>query len=264
MSEATMTGRRRFLTFAAGAAAWGIGSAQAQTAEEIIAAADRVRNPGEPFRSTTTLIEYRSGKARSKTVLTVYVKEDKATGQFRNVVRYVDPPRDAGKLVLRTGNTMWFYDPGSKASVRVSAQQRLLGQAAIGDVIAVNLAKDYSGKLVGEGEIQDAERKPRLCWHLDLTAANDGATYSRIEYWVEKETSYPIRGRYYADSGRLLKVAYYGKYQSQLGGMRPTETVIIDSVDSALVTTVGFADFRLQEIPETWFQREFLPRIGAE
>lgn len=264
MSEATMTGRRGFLRLALGAAACGIGEARAQSAGDIIAAADRVRNPGEPFRSTTTLIEYRSGKARSKTVLGVYVKEDKATGQFRNVVRYIDPPRDAGKLVLRTGNTMWFYDPSSKASIRVSAQQRLLGQAAIGDVISVNLAKDYNGKLVGEAEIQDAERKPRACWHLDLAAANDGATYSRIEYWVEKETSYPIRGRFYADSGRLLKVAYYGKYQSQLGGMRPTETIIIDSVDSALVTTVGFADFRFQEIPETWFQREFLPRIGAE
>ena len=264
MSEATMIDRRGVLFFVVGAAACGIGDAYAQSADEIIAAADRVRNPGEPFRTMTTLIEYRSGKARSKTVLTVYVKEDRATGQFRNVVRYVDPPRDAGKLVLRAGNTMWFYDPSSKASIRVSAQQRLLGQAAIGDVISVNLAKDYTSKLVGEEEIQDAERKPRACWHLDLAAANDGATYSRIEYWIEKQTSYPIRGRFYADSGRLLKVAYYGKYQSQLGGMRPTETVIIDSVDSSLVTTVSFADFRFQEIPETWFQREFLPRIGAE
>ena len=264
MYEAAMIDRRRFLALASGLPLMAIREARAQSADEIVAGADRVRNPGEPFRSTTSLIEYRSGKARSKTVLVVFVKEDKATGQFRNVVRYIDPPRDAGKLVLRTGNTMWFYDPSSKASIRVSAQQRLLGQAAIGDVISVNLAKDYTSKLVGEEEIQDAERKPRACWHLDLAAANDGATYSRIEYWIEKQTSYPIRGRFYADSGRLLKVAYYGKYQSQLGGMRPTETVIIDSVDSSLVTTVSFADFRFQEIPETWFQREFLPRIGAE
>lgn len=264
MYEATTIARRGFILLAVAAAASGVDAARAQSADEIVAGADRIRNPGEPFRTTTTLIEYRSGKARSKTVLGVYVKEDRTTGQFRNVVRYVDPPRDAGKLVLRTGNTMWFYDPSSKASIRVSAQQRLLGQAAIGDVISVNLAKDYTARLVGEEEIQDAERKPRACWHLDLAAANEGATYSRVEYWVEKQTSYPIRGKFYADSGRLLKVAYFGKYQSQLGGMRPTETIIIDSVDSALVTTVNFADYRFQEIPETWFQREFLPRIGAE
>ena len=84
------------------------------------------------------------------------------TGQFRNLVRYIEPPRDAGKMVLLDGTMLWFYDPASKASVRISPQQRLIGQAAIGDVLTVNLALDYTGKLVGAESIQDARARAAI------------------------------------------------------------------------------------------------------
>ncbi len=64
-----------------------------------------------------------------------------APGHFRNLLQYVEPPRDAGKRVLLDGRSFWFFDPASQTSVRISAQQRLVGQAAIGDVLTVNLAR---------------------------------------------------------------------------------------------------------------------------
>ncbi|MBV8168110.1 MAG: outer membrane lipoprotein-sorting protein, partial [Alphaproteobacteria bacterium] len=174
------------------------------------------------------------------------------------------PPRDAGKMALLDNRVLWFYDPASKASVRISPQQRLIGQAAIGDILTVNLAADYTGTLAGTETIQDAARKDRSCWHLDMTAATDLATYYRVEFWVEQGSSYPIKGKFYSDSGRLLKILYYRTFEPQLGGVRPTEAVIIDAVDTALVTTLRFSDYRVAEIPETWFQRDYLPRLRAE
>jgi outer membrane lipoprotein-sorting protein len=256
--------KRHALLFLAIFAGLGMPVANAETADEIIAASDRVRNPRQPFRLSNTLIEYRSGKPAQRMVLVVYAKEDQSAGQFRNLVRFVEPPRDSGKMVLKNGNIMWFYDPSSKVSIRLSPQQRLIGQASNGDVITVNLAKDYKGSLIAEETIQDADRKERACWHLDMSATSDGATYNRIEYWVEKQTYYPIKGKYYSDSGRLLKIAYYRKFEEQLGGVRPTEAIIIDAVDSALVTKMTFSDYRPQDIPEAWFQREYLPRLGVE
>jgi hypothetical protein len=236
----------------------------AQTPREIIAAADKVRNPGEPFRSVDTLNEYVAGKARAQDVLVVYSKEDPATRQFRNLVRYVEPPRDEGKIALLDGRALWFYDPSSKTSVRISPQQRLLGQASIGEVLTVNLAIDYSGTLAGVEDIQDAARKDRRCWHLELKAANDQAAYDRVEYWVEQETFYPVKMKFYSDSGRALKILYYRGLEERLGRPRPTEAVIIDAVDTSLATTVKFGDLRFQDVPEAWFQREYLPRLKAE
>ena len=245
-------------------AALAVGRARAETAQGIIAASDRVRNPSQPFRLTSTLVEYVAGKPRGQDVLVVYAKEDSATHRFRNLVRYIEPPRDAGKMALFDNRVLWFYDPASKASVRISPQQRLIGQAAIGDILTVNLAVDYTGTVVGAEAIQDAARQDRSCWHLDMTAATELATYNRVEYWIEQTTSYPIKAKFYSDSGRLLKILYYRTFEPELGVTRPTEAVIIDAVDTALVTTLKFSDYRLQEIPEAWFQRDYLPRLRAE
>ncbi|HEY0282256.1 MAG TPA: outer membrane lipoprotein-sorting protein [Rhizomicrobium sp.] len=242
----------------------GARAATAPTAPDIVAGVDKLRNPGQPFRITNTMIEYVGGKPRDRVTLVVFAKENKQTRQFSNLVRYIDPPRDLGKMVLMNGSNMWFHDPSSKVSVRISPQQRLMGQAANGDVMTANIAKDYTATLLGEETLQDADRKDRACWHLDLKAATDEAVYSRVEYWVEKGSYRPVKGKFYSDSGRLLKIAYYRKYVEQLGAMRASETIIIDSVDQNLVTTMTTSDMRAQDIPDAWFQREYLPRLKAD
>jgi outer membrane lipoprotein-sorting protein len=235
--------------------------AHAQTAQEIVAATDKVRNPGQPFRTTLRLTEYVAGQERDHDSLVVFSKEDPATRQFRNLVQYVEPARDAGKRVLLDGHSLWFYDPDSKVSVRISAQQRLIGQAAIGDILTANLAADYTASIVAAETIDDATRQPRKCWHLELKASNDLATYNRVEYWVEEGSFYPIKGKFYSDSGRLLKILYFRNFVRQLGAVRPIEAIIIDAVDSSLATTAAFGEYAYQEIPEAWFQRDFLPRL---
>ncbi len=274
MSKSKWTSRPSLLVVAlsglllAGARAW----AAPPSAREIVEASDRARNPQQSFRSTLTLTTYRNGQARERVVLGVHAKPDpkpdpaNAGGArpFKNLVRYIDPPRDAGKLVLLDASKMWFYDPASKTSVRISAQQRLVGQASNGDVLTVNLAHDYTATLVGEETIKDADHQDRHAWHLNLLAATGDAVYARLEYWVERDSYRALKGKFYSDSGRLLKIAYYRKLADVLGVTRPTETVIIDAVDANLVTTVEGAEYRAQELPEAWFQRDYLPRFEEE
>jgi outer membrane lipoprotein-sorting protein len=242
-----------------------IGGAQAEpTGQDIIGAVDAARNPGQGFRATDELTEYVGGQPRNAMQLVIFVKQNKQTHQYNNLVRYVLPARDVGKMVLMNGPNMWFYDPSSKASVRISPQQRLLGQASNGDVATANLAKDYAAKLVGEEKLLDADNQNRDCWHLDLKAATDEAVYSRIEFWVEKWTYRQVKGKFYSDSGRLLKIAYYHKFTPMLGRMAPGETIVIDAVNKNLVTTMTVSDMRAQEVPESWFQRDFLPRLKID
>ena len=179
-------------------------------------------------------------------------------------MRYTEPRRDAGKLVLLKGSDLWFYDPASQASIRMSPQQRLTGQASDGDVLTVNLSRDYTPKIIGEETLQDADRTNRECWHLDMAAATSDAMYNRIEYWVERGTYRPIKGKFYADSGRPLKIAYYHKYEEWLGAVRPTEVILIDSVNTKLATTINYSGYRFDDIPEAWFQRDYLPRLRPE
>lgn len=236
----------------------------APVAQHILTASDAVRNPDFSFGLTNTLIEYRNGQQTDTSTLAIYSKADTSSGQYRNLVRFVAPARDANKLMLYSGKDLWFFDPGSKASIRLSPQQRLLGQASNGDVVTVNLAKDYQATLVGEEDMQDGERKSRRCYRLTLSAQTTDVSYPRIELWIDTGNSQPIKARYYADSGQLLKTAYFRRYQRQLGQERPTETVIIDGLDPNWVTVMRFSDWARREVPDAWLQRDYLPRFKPE
>jgi len=236
----------------------------APDAQRILAASDAIRNPGRPFSVQVTLTEFQSGKQVDASTLTAYSRAQQRGGQFASLIRFVLPARDAGKLMLKNGNDLWFYDPTTKASVRLSPQQRLLGQASNGDVVTVNLAKDYAATLLAKEEIQDGERRTRDAFKLDLKATAGDATYTAIELWVDAANNRPLKARFFAESGRLLKTAYYRRFEPQLGLERPTETVIIDGLRPDSVTIMRFSDYAWRAVPETWLHPDYLPRFQPE
>ncbi len=236
----------------------------APSAQDILAASDAIRNPGKPFGLTVTLIEYRNGRQSDQSTLGVYSKAEESTGRFRSLIRFIAPPRDANKLMLKSGNELWFYDPSSKASIRISPQQRLLGQAANGDVVTVNFARDYRADLLGEEDVRDGERAIRHCYKLALAAAFPDVTYHHVEMWIDARSSRPVKGAFYSESNRLLKTAFYRHFEAELGVERPTETVIIDGLDPQWITVMRYSNYAWREIPEAWLQRDFLPRFRPE
>lgn len=234
------------------------------TPQEILMASDAVRNPDFPFGLTNALVEYRNGKQTESSTLAIYSRADPDGGQFRSLIRYLAPARDAGKLILFNGKDMWFFDPSSKASIRLSPQQRLLGQASNGDVATANFARDYQATEASEEDIQDGDRQPRRCHKLMLSAKTPDASYHHIEMWVDAVNARPVKARFYTESGKLLKTAYYRHYRKLLGAERPTETVIIDGLDPGWVTVMRYSDWVKREVPEIWLQRDYLPRFRPE
>ena len=236
----------------------------AKTAAEILAEADAVRNPAKPFSLVTSLTEYRDSQEADSLSLVVYSREDAESGQYRTIASFLTPSKDKGKVMLKNGSELWFYDPLSKSSVRISPQQRLMGQASNGDTMTANLQRDYKAELAGEETITDAKKTGHRCHKLELKSQGGLGDYSRIEYWVDKTDSHPIKGKFYSDSDRLLKIVYYGGYQMELGRERPTEAIIIDGVDRKLVTKMVFSGYAYRIIPKEWFQKEYLPRFKGE
>ena len=236
----------------------------APSAQAILVASDAVRNPGQPFKVTLTLTEFENKQQVDTSTVTSYSRTIDSSGQFASLVRFVLPARDAGKLMLKSGNDLWFFDPGTQASVRISPQQRLMGQASNGDVISVNYARDYQASLLAEEPVKDGEQRTRQAYKLQLVATNPDATYPAIELWVDAENDWPIKARFLAESGRLLKTAYYRRFQKHLGTERPGEIVIIDGLSPGSVTLVRMTDYSARNIPAAWFQRDFLPRFQPD
>jgi hypothetical protein len=241
------------------------GSISAQSnPQDLLATTDLIRNPDRPFFSKVTLIEFMAGRQVDTSVLKSWSRPNDGAGQFQSLIAFAEPTRDAGKLMLKTGNDLWFFDPSTKATIRISPQQRLMGQAANGDVVTVNLAKDYDATSKGSEEVTDGERKTRIAYHLALSAKSPSATYATIELWVDVDTSRPLRAKFYAESGRLLKTVFYRRWQNQIGRERPTETVIIDGLNPQSVTLIRLSDYSTPNIPAAWFNRDNLPRFQPD
>ena len=235
-----------------------------EAAGDILAKTDAIRNPQHSFVADVSLIDYKNGSETDRAFVTTHSRQENKAEQFQSLV-YIDiPSRDKGKIVLRNGNLIWFYDPASKASVRLSPRQRLIGNASNGDVITANFALDYSAELTGEEEITDGDRQPRTTYRLHLTSRNETTPYDRIDFWVDKANYRPIRGKFYTNSGRLLKVAWYRGWEEVLGETRPTEVVIANGVDPKHVTVMKLSNFRPRDLPQSWFSKSWLPRFRKQ
>lgn len=237
------------------------GPAFAKTAQQILAQTDRMRIPQQAFRATIKITEYKSGRKGDSMALTVYSKPRPSDGQFRSLVHIDAPRRDQGKLMLRDGKELYFYDPDASNTIRISPQQRLLGQASNGDVMTTNFARDYAATLAGVETIKDNKKKQRRCYALKQKAKTSAAVYGRIEYWVDEKTSHPVKGKFYSRSGKLLKIAFYGNFRKMLGGLRPAKVMIIDGLNKSNVTVMDFSNFKAAKLPDVWFQKSYLPKF---
>lgn len=232
-------------------------------AHELLRVADAMRNPSGDFSVQIDLTEYRSGRKIATSSLQVYAKPAPGSGQYNNLVRFLSPRRDNGKLLLRNGQDLWFYDPDSRSSIRISPQARLLGQASNGDVMSSNLAADYDAEFIGHESIEDGNGVVTDASKLRLTSNGTNVTYSAVDYWIDLESKRPIKAQFYSAEQRLLKTAYFRRYQDHLGASRPTETVIIDELDPSWITVMTSSNYQLVEIPQSWLQRDYLPRFDG-
>jgi len=128
------------------------------------------------------------------------------------------PARSKGDLLLMVKGNMWFYKPGLSKPIPISRRQKLIGDAAFGDIAATNYAEDYD---VIDVESQMLEGVP--CHVFQLRSANKRTTYDSIKYWVEKERLLGIKAEYMTVSGKLFKTAtmQYEQQVQQEGEQRP-------------------------------------------
>ncbi len=231
------------------------------SAEEIIKKSDAVRNVSESFYQRCFITEYIHAKKRDTMLVSIYSKIEDNSGQYRTLVKMLAPKKDHNKLIMRDGDNLWFYDPNAKASIRISPQQRLLGQSSNGDVMSSNFALDYESTLLGEEAMIDGDKKSRNCYLLRLKAKSSNVSYPLVDYWVDKESFYPVRSKFYTATKKLLKDVYYRKFKDVLGVIRPTEVLIFDGFDKSKATKMQFANAKNMEIPDFWFRRDYLPKF---
>ncbi len=162
------------------------------------------------------------------------------------------PPRHKGEIILFNDRSLWFVKPGLRRPVSLSARQRLQGEAANGDVVSTNYARDYVGRVLAE---EDVDGEP--AWRLELTARRPDVTYDRIRYWISKQRHLGLKAEFLTVGGDLFKTATfeYGNRVKTPGGEIEfvSRMTIRDAMGAGNVTVLRYGAARAETHPPSLF-----------
>ena len=217
---------------------------------EILSAADRSRGNTEGITWTVSL-ESMGEDSRREMILEV-----KSRG-FDVYAETISPINNRGDKVIMLNGNMWFHKPGLSKPIPISRRQKLLGDAAYGDIAATNHAGDYSST-----RLEDEEVDGEICYVFDLKSINARTTYDAIRYWVSRSRLVGVKAEYFTKSGKLFKSARmsYGHVVEIGGEMRPflSEIVIRDRLIGNDQTRLKLTDPVIGELPDSLFNLNLL------
>lgn len=225
----------------------GAGAHAALDVEALLRDADRARGGDLPGLTWTIAIDAHEEERDDHQVMIA-----QALGK-KTRVDFVAPAKIKGQSVLMLARNMWFMKPGLQKPVPISPRQRLLGQAANGDIAATDYAGDYSASLAGEDTV-DGER----CVVLELASREKNTTYDRIRYWVSPARKVGVKAEFFTVSGKHFKTATfeYGNRIEYDGKQIPmvSRMTINDALQPANVTTMSYTDVSVRRIDAAVFQ----------
>lgn len=236
--------------------------AAAEGVSDLLRQADAYRRPSASVKVEVDVEQYRQGVLHKERKYTIYSKHGR-----RSLV-LMKSPSEIGQKVLMLSDQFWLLMPDSQRPLRITANQKLLGEASTGDLAEMTWSEDYQGTVAGETECpqppagladQLTPGKPRTCLHLALVAARPGVTYARLELYLEKASKLPIKADLFVASGKRAKEAWYldKRVDDQ---HRIMAMLLLDDIQTTRHTVVNYRSIVAKDSPDEIFNPAALVR----
>lgn len=133
------------------------------------------------------------------------VSESWTRGSEDAFSEYLAPPRETGTRMLKLGDNLWIYNPGSDRIITISGN--MMRQSVMGsDLSYEDYMEETKLSVLYTAEVQDTltwENRP--CWKVQLTAKKEDIAYTSRMMYVDRERYLPLYTELYGKSGKLLK-----------------------------------------------------------
>lgn len=188
----------------------------------------------------------------------VFYKDDKT------LVTFLKPEDENGNLLLMNGNDLWFYARSTSRPIRITPIQRLSGATSFGDLARLGWSKDYTISNVKETIISISE-KPIESYVFSLTAKSSGATYQKIQLWINKINNQPIKSEVFLTSGKLYKTLDFSNYDTIKGKLVNTEIIFTDNFNKQKKSILRFNNINEDKnLPNRYFIKTMLNEVSNE
>jgi hypothetical protein len=224
------------------------GSAAAADVPSLLKAADAFRLPADALKVEMQVLLYKSSALDKERRYTVYLKPGR-----RSLV-LMQSPSEKGQKVLMLADDFWQIMPQSQRPIRITALQKLLGDASAGDIATMSWSEDYTGAVVGE---QNVNGTP--CLHLALSAQRKGVSYQRVELYLAKADSRPVKADLYVASNKLAKQATFTVEEVD-GRPQVSAMTLTDEIQTGRQTVIRYLKRESRAIADEFYNPMFLTR----
>lgn len=220
--------------------------AEELSAEQLLARSDKERNMYYENAEFDLIVTSFKQEVKEKELeLKIYNK-----GGTTSLVRFLAPIRDYGKKLLMLDEYLWFYIPGTIKPIRISPQQKMMGQVSYADAARTNFSADYTADLMGIEEIEGQE-----VYKLKLTAKRTSLSYQVITYYMNKSDYFPVSAVFHAMSGKPMKKSLFYRKKDK---KNEYQIKIISLINENEYSILDCSNFIEKKIPDRFFDKNFL------
>jgi outer membrane lipoprotein-sorting protein len=179
----------------------------------------------------------------------------KLKGSDQMIMVFTHPPRSKNNALLKNGDNLWMYYIQRKKFLRIGARQLMGGSDfSYGDILNVNLARDYTAAIV-ESNIN---LEGHICYKLELIAKRKKVTYDRIVCYIRKKDFAPIKREFYTKSGQLFKEMIFQDFN----GARPMKFLMTNKLINTIEYSImEFSNLKLNvSLDDRIFTKNYLLR----
>lgn len=217
---------------------------------------DRQRNSGD-YRALVYLEQKEKDKLDTAREALVYRRD----ADDKLMILFTRPKGESGKGYLRLDKNLWSYDPNVGKWERRTERERIAGtDSRRADFDESRLAEEYTPKYEGAGKLGKYQ-----VHQLTLTAKPGiDVAYPVVKLWVDTATTNVLKRQEFALSGRLLRTAYYPKWQKLFSESKkadvwyPKEMRFFDEVEKANSTVVLLKTVDLRPLEANIFTKAWL------
>ena len=228
----------------------------AQMKQLLLTLDDRQRNGGD-YKSLVYLETKEKDKADVVREAVVYRRD----ADDKLMILFTKPKTESGKGYLQLDKNLWSYDPNTGKWERRTQRERIAGtDSRRADFDESRLAEEYDPSFEGEEKLGKFDT-----YKLSLKA-KDGVdvAYPVVKLWVDKATSNILKRQEFALSGRLMRTAYYPKWQKLFSESKktdvwyPQEMRFYDEVEKANSTVMVIKAVDLHPLEANIFTKAWL------
>ncbi|MFZ5441676.1 MAG: outer membrane lipoprotein-sorting protein [Myxococcota bacterium] len=217
---------------------------------------DRQRNGGD-YKALAYLEQKEKDKADVVREVLIFRRDS----DDKLMMLFTKPKSEEGKGYLRLDKNLWSYDPGTGKWERATERERIGGtNSRRSDFDESRLAEEFEPKFIGEEKLGKFET---VCIELTVKPGIDVA-YPVVKLWVDKANHNILKRQEFALSGRLMRTAYYPKWQKLFSDSKkadvwfPGEMRFFDEVEKSNSTLVLIKSVDLSNLDQNMFTKAWL------